>query len=276
MIKSLDKIGVYGLEKQEAFDIIKDKCSDWDYNDLPIYRGSDLGYDNVLVNPSERLRTSANARFNIYTTLIDNSPLWKDYPKRSKSLICSFDKSYAENYSTAYRVIPFNNSNWGVCIDNDIWNSFLYINDYIYKSDTFKMNMFNDLVIQCIPDEYINHTFLFEDNIINSLKNTNKDNIITYPDTDNFSDYIYDNIEKYDNLYELLIDITDPVKNKFKNFKYSELIKNNYVIANNEVWTDSTAILVRDDILILIMNDLYTENYVNENKIITKFKNFCK
>jgi hypothetical protein len=136
--------------------------------------------------------------------------------------------------------------------------------------------MFNDLVIQCIPDEYINHTFLFEDNIINSLKNTNKDNIITYPDTDNFSDYIYDNIEKYDNLYELLIDITDPVKNKFKNFKYSELIKNNYVIANNEVWTDSTAILVRDDILILIMNDLYTENYVNENKIITKFKNFCK
>lgn len=271
------RIGITYLTKTEAFDIIKNKCSDWDYNDLPIYRGTNLKSNEfALIEPDKRIRKSAFAVNNIYTTLIDNSPYWEEYPKRSKSLICSFDKGYAETYSTAYRVIPFNNSNWGVCVDDDIWHSFFYIIYDIYGGD-FTMNMFNESIRSLIPDEYNNHKFTHEDDIIYSLKNTNKNNIIVYPESDKFSKYIFDNIEKYDNLYDLLIDITEPVKNKFKLLDYNSLIKSyNKIDNDHEVWSDSTCILVRDDILILIMNNLYNDNYMNENKIITKFKYFNK
>lgn len=158
MIKHQNKIGVYGLENDEAINIIKDKCSDWNYNDLPIYRGTDLSFDYILINPSERTRKSANARFNIYTTLIDNSPYWKEYPKRSKSLICTLDKNKAINYGYNYRVIPFDNSKWGICENSDIWFSFENIKK-IANDSSYDMNQFNFKIFDLIPNELKYHDF---------------------------------------------------------------------------------------------------------------------
>jgi hypothetical protein len=262
MIKSLDKIGVYGLEKQEAFDIIKDKCSDWDYNDLPIYRGSDLGYDNVLVNPSERLRTSANARFNIYTTLIDNSPLWKDYPKRSKSLICTLDIKKSKNYGKNYRVIPFDNSKWGVCEKSDIWFSFNNIKRIAFD-EFYNMNEFNFKIFNLIPNDLRYHDFDKQDLILKSLIDTNKNNMNINVHVGDFVKYIQDNIDKYDNLYELLVDITDPNKNNFKLLEYNTLIGNyNKRDVEHEIWTDSSCILMAESSLIELFSKKKNESYL--------------
>jgi hypothetical protein len=120
-------VGGYSVE-----DIIK-KYAPW-YNvniSETFYRGikgddirnEDGSYfDAFLVKPSESTRIKGKTYYNM---LIDNSPLWENYPKRDRSLICSTDTRGASSYGETYRVIPtIENSVFGVCPNHDIWASF--------------------------------------------------------------------------------------------------------------------------------------------------------
>jgi uncharacterized LabA/DUF88 family protein len=94
-----------------------------------IFRGVDGYGDYVYINPSKSRspRISANTH-NYYTLIMDNSPDWKQYPKRSRSLICSTDKSYADNFGDgeSYSVYPQNGASIGVCPGGDIWGAGFY------------------------------------------------------------------------------------------------------------------------------------------------------
>lgn len=68
-------------------------------------------------------RQSANTA-NYYTMWIDNSPLWKEFPKRSQSFIGSSSEFVAEGYGDVALMIPFDNAKIGVCPRNDFWVSF--------------------------------------------------------------------------------------------------------------------------------------------------------
>ena len=69
-------------------------------------------------------RKSANTR-NYYTLIMDNVPEWDPYPKRSKSFICSSQRSGAGGYGqTVYVVIPLEGQDIGVCPAPDLWGSF--------------------------------------------------------------------------------------------------------------------------------------------------------
>ncbi len=93
-----------------------------------LYRGKtslsedvDLGY----VDPKKgRARKSRNTS-NYYTVWIDNSPVWKAYPKRSRSLICtnSFDSAYGQP-NQRFIILPEDDANIGVCDDIDFWDAF--------------------------------------------------------------------------------------------------------------------------------------------------------
>ena len=64
--------------------------------------------------------------------VIDNSKYWKDFPKRSRSLICRYNSS---NY---YRVIPLDGSIWGETNERDFWSSFKRVrNDQSMWLDSF-------------------------------------------------------------------------------------------------------------------------------------------
>ena len=82
---------------------------------------------------SKVTRKSANTR-NWYTLLFDHVlPAWQNYPKRSKSFICTTNMSTAQNYAAlggndGFQVHPVGNPIIGVCPRGDIWRSFDGVN----------------------------------------------------------------------------------------------------------------------------------------------------
>ena len=114
------------MEIQAAFEFVRDNCSSA-YDTDPIYRGAKsrgVGDGPMFVDTmTGSKRESANTKSYV-GILMDNLPSWKDYPKRSRSLICTNDPSYAANYGSIYRVFPVNGTKVGVCQDSDLWYSF--------------------------------------------------------------------------------------------------------------------------------------------------------
>ena len=122
-----NRIDTTPLSKDEANNIIKENCKDFNRNDKQIFRGIYLPKQPYLIDPKKHHRLSANAD-NYYNMLIDNSVLWKDYPKRKHSLIGTFAKFQAIPYGTIFRVIPFDGSKFGVVPHGeDMWQSFNYL-----------------------------------------------------------------------------------------------------------------------------------------------------
>ena len=92
-----------------------------------IYRGiRSEKYKNFLeATPNNSIRRSANEKTNIYTLLAsDILESWRNFPKRSKSVICSTNLYTAKSYGDGYVVIPQNNAVFGVCPEDDMWFSF--------------------------------------------------------------------------------------------------------------------------------------------------------
>lgn len=94
-----------------------------------IWRGSrTTSTQYFLADPSTGTRKSQNAP-NYYTVIMDNSPHFQKFPKRSKSLICSTDRDralqYARSNYSLYLMVPYNGVNVGVCRYDDIWESYL-------------------------------------------------------------------------------------------------------------------------------------------------------
>ena len=103
------------LDAKDLDNYLSKYCPDFSWNDTPIYRGvklmsNEVNHNDVMLfNPKAIERKSANTN-NFYTWIVDDLDSWKDYPKRSKSLICSNSTS-TRAYGPLYRVIPFKNAN---------------------------------------------------------------------------------------------------------------------------------------------------------------------
>ena len=91
-----------------------------------IYRGlEDTKAKMLYTDPTNSERVSANT-LNFLTLLLSHVlPSWKAWPKRSRSLICSGDYSYADSYGKPFIVLPIGNPKIGVAPTTDIWYSFL-------------------------------------------------------------------------------------------------------------------------------------------------------
>jgi hypothetical protein len=104
-----------------------------------IYRGTPNQTSIIYVDPTTSERASRNTT-NQYNLLFSHVlPSWKNWPKRSRALICSGDYNTARSYSTSgspYIVLPLDNPNIGVCPYYDFWDSF-----------EINPNTFNDLFI---------------------------------------------------------------------------------------------------------------------------------
>lgn len=80
------------------------------------------GEDNILMGTSitSTDRVSANIS-NYYTLWLDNHPSFKDWPKRSKSFICSTYASTADSYGDVYIVVPADKNKVGLVQETDMW-----------------------------------------------------------------------------------------------------------------------------------------------------------
>lgn len=112
------------LDFDEMKKLIRENCEEFSWYDTPIFRTVELPKGIYVIDPKLRKRKSrSNANF--YTLLMDNSEKWKEYPKRSESLICSYGQAVWGG-GHVFRVIPFDGSKWGVCATDDIWWSLIY------------------------------------------------------------------------------------------------------------------------------------------------------
>lgn len=114
------------LEKEQAEELLRTKCSQMVNSKATIYRGTYSGEQSpyLLTDPTKGgLRRAANT-YNYMNLVMSNMDSWAHYPKRDRSLICATNKHNADNYGIIYRVYPFDGTLIGVCPQDDLWPSF--------------------------------------------------------------------------------------------------------------------------------------------------------
>ena len=229
------------------------------FDNNAIYRGIKSKHNpnnNVLlVKPSTFERRSKNTT-NFYTALLSILPSWVDYPKRSRSVICSTNSLTASGYGNNYLILPENGARIGICPTEDIWDSF----DNIKKRwDVKSLTIFNDRI------EMLAYTL--DEDLYFDLRNVDESNILDYVQKLNKyanADWIDKNL-KTDNTGD-----EDFVKNNYpeiaedilKNFKgdwltyFDDLLnpmENGFMLSNieyfqaeddREVWTDDNVIAI--------------------------------
>ena len=201
------------------------------YNqDIVIYRGSYTYNKNIMyIDPTSRTtdRKSANT-YNYYTLWMDNDPEWTEYPKRSKSLICSTTKSTASAYGTPVVVVPLTNCKIGICPYRDLWNSFKSI------------PILNDLTgwihhrfeLQWVNDNNIDLTYI---QLIQKLKD-----ITEYHNKSRLYSELEELLKMYGNAYEVMREIMNPIENNFSSTTWKQFD----IGANREVWLSAPCLLI--------------------------------
>lgn len=235
----------------------------------PIYRGTTTLEKNAafFIQPSKFQRQSRNTS-NHYTLLVDGSPEWKDYPKRSKSVICTSDEYYARHYGQAFRVFPVDGSKIGICPSSDFWGSF----------DDFKpMDMFNLMLVKLVSGvsnkaEYLKNKYPgakpIDSGLYNAFKNAN-----SYYDIEKAFEYVdsqkpyvkdialndeksyvwmatnYLKLQEYwkNPRLELLVDIDNRLSPHYNAFDLITVGENFGQKGKVEVWTDGDCVMVKDD-----------------------------
>jgi hypothetical protein len=234
---------------------------------MPIYRGvrvfkyekTNRDFVKILkVQPSKFKRQAANTH-NFYIDLMDGSPLWEGYPKRSKSIICSTNYKYANDYGEVFRVIPLKeNETFAVCSENDAFLSFPYLASTLKNISgsgmTFTIAGFNNWLM----------TFgLQNGDDYETIKNKIETNIHKILNDEHFERSNWHNFDGYtsalkrhikegtiyaDTLFEDILSWMSPENNKFRKIEYNRNTRYSEDFNDKEVWTEADCVLI-DEIL---------------------------
>lgn len=234
------------ISREEARDIIKNNCMDvakqYFNEESRIFRGIKNKRNDFLFGETEKsIRKSRNTE-NFYTLLIDNSPQWSKFPKRSNSFVCSSSETTASSYGTCYLVLPFDGAKIAVCPHNDFWSSFEGV-----FSDDFWLPGFNEILKKF---GMIFNVELEDDNIDlfkQSIQKLNDKIITSNLKKEEFFKKIPDNQEdlyktfwknKHD-LYNFLLNFFPTTHFKLKTTKNLKIEK------SREVWFSGKAVFLR-------------------------------
>lgn len=111
------------LDASQTLKILNEHCKkavSAFHDDIILYRGWQDKLGLSLIDTSDAERASENTR-NYYTRLFDTNPENSNWPKRSKSLICTNTLSDAELYGDVSVVFPFDDANIAAVNAEDIW-----------------------------------------------------------------------------------------------------------------------------------------------------------
>jgi hypothetical protein len=241
------------LSIEECVNYTIKNCQEFINNPKKISRF--IGYfssDSFTSKPIDR-KSRDNA--NYYTLLIDNTPSWRDYPKRSKSFIATLCTIRADLNNMDYLVIPNDGSMWGICPKNDIYYSFNNFNDDIYTIRNF-FDGINDLSMFLNLGGISDNTY---NEMLYDIKKLQKNICDRFESDSSLLSYLGKllsekfeytlNAEKaisYINFWEgslmdQLTEIIDPEINKFKLMKYIDISSDDI---SHEVWTDSPCLFI--------------------------------
>jgi len=250
--KYIDNMIILNID--ECVEYILKNCKEFIDKPVFIKRYISVKMNNSFkATPIERIsRDNAN----YYTILIDNSENWKNYPKRSKSFICSMmyekynvnDLKISNDNSgsrTELLVIPNDNSIFGICPADDIYYSFERFKIYRYSlaeffDDMNKLSIFFNL--GGISDDNIDDMKKDIRKLQDQLYNKANEKYIPYFNLNSFYKFISD--YPGEDIFELLEKLMSPDINHFKLQKYTEMKINSEQV---EVWTDSPCIFINGE-----------------------------
>jgi len=200
---------------------------------------NDINTSVGKIDSNKMNRVSANT-FNYYTLWMDNHPSWSEFPKRSKSLVCSTNLITASNYarkSYAQLMIPADSNKIGICSDDDLWTSFDALSDMAENSvsrdrhftmDTFMTVLYYGLSGLGIPESEVSSLQTNYSKFEAALKRATRadiQKIIESLDDADFGERKYKDLEKLlgvlehnnlNNLHALFERGLDPSSNNFK------------------------------------------------------------
>jgi len=192
-----------------------------------IYRGMRTS-EEILVSDSTKYERRSRNTANFYTILFDHIlPEWAQYPKRSRSFICSVNEEKARAYGDLYRVYPIGDPLIGICPKRDIWDCFPFeISDLDRLFEPLGMNDNLKSMKEGIKKLDSNWGSLI-------------DKQMWYGNYDLIKDFFGSSPERYSSFTELLRYWFNPKKNHFKCKRLSQL--ENYPSEDEEIWFSGPA-----------------------------------
>lgn len=229
------------LTEDEAINYVTERCSEWLEYPTKINRRVHTDTDHFRSKPVHRVSRDC---VNYYTLIMDNSPEWKDYPKRSNSFICSMNTS---NYNgTSYIVIPRNGSKWGVCDSTDIYDAFFKGFESIGLEISQDVTSFLEALYNIAEKYDIQLSEKNYEDLKSQIEQLDK--ILTYRKTTSNNDIEIAPIMQGD-MWQKMLKIFDPNINKFNLFNLEQLYNRDKhgldIDYRYEVWTDSPCLFVK-------------------------------
>jgi hypothetical protein len=111
------------IDDEKIRDIVKSNLTvinDYCQNKQFIYRGMKTSNIYEFGTTADLSRRASNT-YNIVNKLTEVLPSWQDWPKRTKSFICSTSISYTKGYGQSFRVIPLKHTGFAISNREDFW-----------------------------------------------------------------------------------------------------------------------------------------------------------
>jgi len=210
------------------------------YDGTRIYRGvaSESSNNFLYINPKKHKPRRSKNTSNYYTLINDNSPAWKQYPKRSESIICTTNFSYAGNYgSKTFVVFPYDGAKIGECPDDDYWGSFSNYGGNMSDFNSELKSLFDQVNIKINDKSYKHIKTAFD--MFDSRFANNDDFIKSLIQDEGY--FILDGYTDFNNMTKHIQEMLNPNNNDFELKKVGDKL-----LEYREVWTDSESLLISD------------------------------
>ena len=249
-------------DAEKVVELLKTNCSDAVKafkNDIILFRGRRYGSEKFSYfdqRKTQEFRKSANTS-NYFNLIVSNSPNWKDFPKRNKSMIGSSVLFNAQGYGGGakgvYVVFPFNGAKIGMSNSIDFWDSFEEMGKKI-GSMFFSLPEFNrslSEIAEILEVEHWSQTDFKEFELgireiqhkLRDMKNFEK----VKSRMGNDGEKLRDQLRSSADPMKFLFDISDPKLNGLKVFtmKNPELPKSSWPqMYAKEWWSEGPAYLI--------------------------------
>lgn len=231
---------------------------------MPLYRAVMVGtttkpdFTYKKISPSKFIRKAPTTE-NYYNVIIDNSERWKDYPKRSKSVMTHTEMSKTHIYGNKlYRVIPIKENSKCAYVDNDYWMAFTKLFDEWPFGKIETLNEFNGSIRSVFNLKSRDYSSSKLKSLLNS-NNLNLENLSAIMKKDSIDKWkaSLKSIEsKYGTFYDWVEELMDPKNTKVGILNYNNdsnlpKIYHRYeqISMGYEVWTDADCLLVDETLL---------------------------
>lgn len=237
---------------------ILNKYTPWyDYKNVktPLYRSVMVGtttkpdFSFKIINPSKFKRNPPTTE-NYYNTIIDNSENWKEYPKRSRSVMTHTDEISTKKYGNkCFRVIPLVENSKCAYVEDDYWNAF----PKLFKEWPFHkisgLEGFNKSLRDTFNLTKKNYTKSKLESLLSS-SSINSQRSSMYEFTKSHLDKAR-KIENSSTIYEYIEKLMSPENSTVKLIEYNNDTKlpETDLFYNYEIWTESPCLLISNNLI---------------------------